>query len=85
MKFILLAALLALLWLWRGSRHGVHGAASRHGPDGAASRHRAPAPPRLQMMVRCADCGVHLPRSDALPGPGGRLYCCAEHRQRGER
>lgn len=81
MKFILLAAVLALLWLWRGSRHGV---ANRPGAHGTASRHRAPAPPRLQMMVRCSGCGVHLPRSDALPGPDGRLYCCAEHRQRGE-
>ncbi|WHZ10501.1 MAG: hypothetical protein OJF60_000940 [Burkholderiaceae bacterium] len=73
MKFILLVALVALLWLWRSSRHG------------AVTGHHAPAPPRLQMMVRCAACGVHLPRGDALPGSGGRYYCCAEHERRGER
>jgi uncharacterized protein len=27
-------------------------------------------------------CAVHLPRADALPGPDGRLYCCADHRAR---
>jgi uncharacterized protein len=27
-------------------------------------------------MVRCASCGVFLPKSDALPAPGG--YRCGE-------
>ena len=34
-------------------------------------------------MVSCPECGVHLPRTDALPGPDGRFYCCNEHRLRG--
>lgn len=29
-------------------------------------------------MVRCADCGVHLPRGDSLT-VRGQFYCCAEH------
>jgi uncharacterized protein len=33
-------------------------------------------------MVRCPVCAVHLPRTDALAGPDGRLYCCQEHRLR---
>jgi len=30
-------------------------------------------------MVRCAHCGVHLPRSESIQSDG-RFYCCAEHR-----
>jgi uncharacterized protein len=36
-----------------------------------------------ETMVRCARCGVYLPRADAKPGPAG-LTCgdpgCAQHR-----
>jgi uncharacterized protein len=34
--------------------------------------------------VRCAHCGVHLPRSEALPGRGG-LFCGPSHRAEHER
>jgi uncharacterized protein len=30
-------------------------------------------------MVRCAHCGVHLPRSESIRA-GDKFYCCAEHR-----
>ncbi|HZW25832.1 MAG TPA: PP0621 family protein [Gallionella sp.] len=30
-------------------------------------------------MVRCAYCGVHLPRSEGVQS-GGKFYCCMEHR-----
>jgi uncharacterized protein len=29
-------------------------------------------------MVRCAECGVHLPRSESVTTQG-RFYCCADH------
>ncbi len=32
-------------------------------------------------MVRCADCGVHLPRSESLAARG-QFYCSAEHQRR---
>lgn len=31
-------------------------------------------------MVRCAHCGVHLPRSEAIASQG-EFYCTNEHRQ----
>lgn len=31
-------------------------------------------------MVRCAHCGVHLPRSEAIVSRG-EFYCTNEHRQ----
>jgi uncharacterized protein len=73
MKFVLLIAIVFIvLWIMR---RGERGDAR---PESAS---RAP-PPVQQAMVECPVCGVHLPRTDALPGPDGRLYCCAEHRQR---
>jgi uncharacterized protein len=65
---------LAILWLIRGNRRA--GTAAPRGPQ--------PGTAQQQEMVQCPVCRVHLPRSDALPGPDGRLYCCAEHRVRAE-
>ena len=31
-------------------------------------------------MVRCAQCGVHLPRSESILA-GGNFYCSDEHRR----
>lgn len=76
MKFILfVVALLALLWLIKGS----------------ITRRMPPPPPRggptsgePQPMVACAQCGVHLPRHEALPGRGG-VFCGEAHRAEYER
>ena len=32
-------------------------------------------------MVRCAECGVHVPRSESLV-VHGQFYCCAAHQRR---
>jgi uncharacterized protein len=70
MKFlVLIAVVLLVLWAMRQGRRD----------EPRAGKPGRPAPP--QEMVECASCGLHLPRTDALPGPDGQLYCCAEHRQ----
>jgi uncharacterized protein len=66
---IFLIAVFVLLWLLRGS-------ISRRmppprGPDATS------APP--QPMLACAQCGVHLPVNEALPGRGG-VFCGEAHR-----
>jgi uncharacterized protein len=38
--------------------------------------------PIQQDLVRCARCGVHLPRGEAREA-GGRLYCGEEHARLG--
>jgi uncharacterized protein len=35
-------------------------------------------------LVRCAHCGVHLPRAEARDA-GGLLYCSEEHARLGKR
>lgn len=70
MKYLLLLLIIALaLWLAR---------------QGRGSRRTTPprpsdAPPAAQTMVACAHCGIHLPRDEALPGPGGTYYCGEAH------
>lgn len=73
MKYLLvLAVVLVVAWYWRSSRR-------RDEPRKPSKRAPAAQP---QDMVQCPVCSVHLPRADALPGPDGQLYCCAEHRLR---
>ena len=51
-------------------------------PPPAAARGPASAPP--EEMVDCASCGLHFPASEAVRD-GGRVYCCAAHRDAGPR
>jgi uncharacterized protein len=75
MKYVLLiVAVIALLWLLRGL--------GRRPPPSAPRS--TPPPPTVQDMVACAQCGVHLPTADALPGRGG-MFCGAAHREAFER
>ncbi len=76
MKLILLLAALGIAWLWRQHRDADQ--ALRRAARSAAPR------PLLQDMVRCNDCAVHVPKTDAVAGRHGAYYCCAEHRRRAE-
>ncbi|MDA8110025.1 MAG: PP0621 family protein [Betaproteobacteria bacterium] len=75
-RLILFAvAVYALVWLLRRALEG-------HAPSGGG---RAEAPrARLDAgdLVRCAQCGVHLPRSEART-VSGRAYCSDEHARLG--
>ena len=67
MKFVLvLVAVIVLLWLLRSTFNR-----RAKPPAGAKSR---PLP-----MLSCAQCGVHLPANEALPGRGG-VFCGDAHR-----
>jgi uncharacterized protein len=81
MKYLLvLAVLWVAIWLWRKNRREEMREAERE--QKAARAQRPPAAPAApQAMLRCAHCGVHLPASDAIAGPGETVYCSAAHRQ----
>ena len=56
----------------------------RAAPPRATSRGpAATAPP--EAMVDCASCGLHFPASEAVRDGAARLYCCAAHRDAGQR
>ena len=85
MKYLLvLAVLWVAIWLWRKNRREEMREAERE--QKAARAQRPPAAPAApHAMLRCAHCGVHLPASDAIAGPGEAVYCRAAHRQAAER
>ncbi len=64
-----LVVVFVLLWMLRG------GASLRKPPPGPNARNDATPQP----MLACAQCGVHLPRDEALPGRGG-VFCSEPHR-----
>ena len=73
MKFLLLlVAVVVLLWLLRGSVQRLR----RPPPAAKPPPGEGTAP---QPMLRCAQCGLHLPRDEALPGRGG-VFCGDAHR-----
>ena len=60
---MMLAIAAAVYWLLRPNRR------EKPGRDG----------PAVEDMVRCAHCGVHIPRSEAILA-GGNFFCSTEHR-----
>ncbi len=72
MKYLLLLVLLAVVFFMLGARR-------RGGADETARKPQPPAPAKPQAMVRCAECGMHLPADEALPGKGG-VFCSGAHR-----
>ncbi|VWC16296.1 pyrimidine deaminase [Burkholderia lata] len=61
----------------RGADYG-----STPGAGGAgAARPNGDARALPEPMVRCAECGVHAPKGDAVAA-GGEYFCSAEHAQR---
>lgn len=75
MKFLLWALVIYLAWRWYETKK-----AKQVEPDPPAP---APAPnagDAVETMVACAQCGLHLPLSEAVIGEGSRHYCCDAHR-----
>jgi uncharacterized protein len=68
-KIILLAlGLLAVYWILRSYRRRVDRGAGK--PPAAGG----------EDMVQCAQCGVHLPRSESITTQG-EFFCTAEHQR----
>jgi uncharacterized protein len=92
-NFILLIALFFVTqWLLKKLRRANEraqaaarsggGRASSSSSSSSSSRPEASAPPQLaDPLVRCAQCGVHTPRSESVV-LGGQRFCCTEHAHR---
>jgi uncharacterized protein len=75
MKFLLWLAIAVLfvMWLTRGKK-------APPAPRPASPEDEA------ESMLQCAQCGVHLPASEALRDADGRAFCSEAHRlQHGDR
>ena len=85
---LLLFVFFASQWLFKklkcaqtaaGAQTGPQGAGSTrasHGPSASTSAPQLPDP-----LVRCAECGVHTPSSEAIVAAGQR-FCCSDHARR---
>ncbi len=68
-KIILLVlGLLAVYWILKSYRRRIDRGESK--PPAAGG----------EDMVQCAQCGVHLPRSESSTTQGS-FFCCAEHQR----
>jgi uncharacterized protein len=76
MRFIVLIALVVLaVWLIRRALRG---------PAGKMDVGKTATQANGGELVRCAHCGVHLPRAEARQAAGA-LYCSEEHARLGAR
>jgi uncharacterized protein len=78
MKFILWALVIYLGWRWFTAQKSVAGAAPEAGREPKASQ-ASKAEDGVEQMVQCAQCGIHLPASEAIAGPERKLFCSPEH------
>ncbi|MEZ0601876.1 PP0621 family protein [Paraburkholderia sp. IW21] len=88
--FLLILLFIVGQWLVKAlRRHDAQaaqrtaGAKGQSGPNGGARASASPqAPPQLaEPMIRCAECGVHAPKSDSVV-VAGQPFCSAAHAQR---
>lgn len=77
MKYLLvLVVVLIAVQIWRSNRR-----AQLRERQARPDRKRPSAAPAA--MTRCAQCDMHLPEAEALPGRAGR-YCSEAHRRQAE-
>ena len=73
-KIILIVlALFVAYWILKSYKKKVERRGDKPGTDKGS-----------EDMVRCAQCGVHLPRSESLT-TGNVFYCSADHRRAHEK
>lgn len=77
MKFLVLILVVLVVVMLAKAARGRLG--QRSGDELPPAPRRDAAAPEGEVMLACAHCGLHLPRSDALPGRGG-VYCSEGHR-----
>lgn len=71
----LLIAVVALLWFSHAKRQRL-----KQGKPPAATA--APNSAASEQMVACAECGLYIPRSDAVRAvDGSAVYCSQAHRR----
>ena len=70
MKFVLWALVIYLGWRWFAAQKKTVAGVEPKAPG---------AEEGVEQMVQCAQCGIHLPASEAIAGPERKLFCSYEH------
>jgi uncharacterized protein len=78
MKLVVWAVIFVLVAMWllrgKGAKSGNDTRSAAGNGDGDGDKRDGEA------MIRCAHCGVHVPRSEAVVTSGGTSYCSETHR-----
>ncbi len=77
MKYLLWALLIYLAWRWYSAAQS-----RKQGQAGDGHGEAAASATNAERMVECPECGLHLPLSEALPGPGERFFCSEAHQEK---
>lgn len=77
MKFLLWAAVAAIVVLWLTRSKKI-----ASGSPVEADAVSPPAGTVTEPMVQCAQCGIHLPASESVKSPSGKVFCSEDHRLR---
>ncbi|MBC7501303.1 MAG: hypothetical protein H7315_12510 [Herminiimonas sp.] len=67
----LIIAAVVVLWLLHGKKSRIKAAPSERTADSVT-----------ETILECASCGVHIPRSEAVIGTDGAVFCSQDHRIR---
>lgn len=82
-KFLLLLAVIAaVVLLVRNYQRALGRPDDTHKSESGADAEASRAATLSEDMVRCAHCGVHLPKSESYLSQG-RFFCSDEHRRLG--
>ncbi len=76
MKYLVWAVVIYLAWRW----YTAYRRASSKPDETVHAGASADADNTAEAMVKCAQCGLHLPYSEALHGPGPVTFCSEDHR-----
>lgn len=79
MKFIFWALVIYLCWRWFTAQKKTVDDAPADASLNAERKVAPEAENSAEQMVQCAHCGIHLPASEAIAGPGRKLFCSDEH------
>jgi len=72
-RSILLILLIFLLWrLWQ--------ILNRRSKNLKKQQNNQVPKPTQETLLRCAHCGTHIPKKEAIYSEDGRVFCCQSHK-----
>lgn len=72
-RYILLILLIFLMWQFIK----ILNRRSKESKKQQDNQSLKPAP---ETLLRCAQCGTHVPRKEAVYSEDGRIFCCHSHK-----
>ena len=80
MKYLIWAVVIYLAWRWYiVSKQSSAG--STPSTESSSPASNLGADDVAEAMVKCAQCGIHLPHSEAVFGAGAITYCSEDHQR----